>query len=84
MVSTKTKVIRVAKDLGAPTQVEIEEHNATHLPHRSCCPICVKARGNEDAHRVVKNKGHKAVLALDYKTFGEAADEDDHGDYRQG
>ena len=37
--------IRVAKDPGAPIEAEIEEHNATHLPHRSWCPICVKAGG---------------------------------------
>ena len=69
--------IRVAKDPGAPTEADIEEHNATHLPHRSWCPICVKARGKEDAHRAVKDKGDKAVVAMDYKTFGEDGDEDD-------
>ena len=34
-----------------PTAAEIEEHNITHLPYRNWCPVCVKARGKEDAHR---------------------------------
>ena len=33
-----------------PTRMEIEEHRVTHLPYRSWCPECVKARGKEDGH----------------------------------
>ena len=69
--------IRVANDIGAPTKAKVEEHNATHLRHRSWCPICVKARGKEDAHRTVKTKGDKPIVTMDYKTFGDKENEDD-------
>ncbi len=58
-----------------PTAEEVEEHNATHLPHRSWCPVCVKARG--DAHRRVKQKGEKPTVNMDCKTFGEEANKED-------
>ena len=62
----ETKLIIVAKGFGAPAEADIEEHDATHLPHRSWCPVRETVGGKEDAHRVVKNKGDKAVVALDY------------------
>ena len=33
-----------------PNPEEREKHMACHLPYRGWCPICVKARGREDAH----------------------------------
>ena len=69
--------IGVARDLEAPTKSKVEEHNATHLPHRSWCQIRAQARGKEDAHRTVKTKGDKPVVTMDYKTFGEKENEDD-------
>ena len=32
------------------TPEEREAHMARHLPYRGWCPVCVKARGKEDAH----------------------------------
>ena len=32
------------------SQEEREEHERTHLPYRSWCEICVKARGRKRAH----------------------------------
>ena len=43
--------LKVARDPGDPTKKEREDHNATHIPFRSWCPICVKAKGREEAHR---------------------------------
>ena len=60
-----------------PTEQELEEHNATHLPHRSWCPVCTKARGKEDAHKKAQVKGEKPIVSMDYKTFGENPGEDD-------
>ena len=37
--------VKVRKDPGEPTKEEINRHNVTHLPYRSWCPICVKAKG---------------------------------------
>ena len=28
-----------------PTKKEVEAHNMTHLPYRSCCPHCVAGKG---------------------------------------
>ena len=69
--------VRVARDPGMPTEQELEEHNATHLPHRPWCPVCTKARGKEDAHKKVQVKGDKPIISMDYKTFGESPSEDD-------
>jgi len=42
--------VKVRKDPGEPTKEEINRHNVTHLPYRSWCPICVKAKGKIRAH----------------------------------
>ena len=44
---TKAKAVEAPKQ---PTQQEILEHNVTHLPYRSWCPICVQARGKQNSH----------------------------------
>ena len=43
--------VRIARDPGDPTEEEFENHCVTHLPFRRWCPICVKAKGNEDSHK---------------------------------
>ena len=35
---------KVLRDLGQPTAEEVEEHRIDHLPFRSWCPFCMKAR----------------------------------------
>ena len=35
----------------APTQKEIDEHMATHLPHAAWCDICMKGRGRNTPHK---------------------------------
>ena len=47
---TEQAPIIMAKDPGCPTAEEVEIHNLTHLPHRSWCPVCIKARGKEEPH----------------------------------
>ena len=42
--------VKVARDHLIPTQREIDEHCGTHLPHRSWCEVCIKARARENAH----------------------------------
>ena len=42
---------RVLKAPKAPTQKEIDEHMATHLPHAAWCDICMKGRGRNTPHR---------------------------------
>ena len=71
--------LKVARDPGDRTTKEREDHDATHIPFRSWCPICVKAKGREEAHRIGKGKERscKAKVSLDYKTFGREDDRDD-------
>ena len=68
-IASKKTPVRIAKDPQQPTEQNIKEHNVTHLPHRSWCPVCVKARGREDMHRNVLDEGIKA--------FGESEHDDD-------
>ena len=67
----------VAKSPGSPSHEDRERHNATHLPYRNWCPICVQARGREDDHRRAKEKDEGTVptIVMDYKCFGQ--DEED-------
>ena len=61
-----------------PTPEEKEKHWATHLPYRSWCPICVKARGREDPHRGMKKKEDVEELlpriSMDYAEVGNEQD----------
>ena len=71
--------VKIARDPGNPTPQEREVHNATHVPYRSWCPICVKAKGKEEAHRDLKGKEKsvKATISFDYKSFGQEGATDD-------
>ena len=71
--------VSVAKSPCAPTHEDRERHNASHLPYRSWCDVCVQARGKEDPNKKVKAKTEEAVptIVMDYKTFGQN-DEDEN------
>ena len=47
-----------------PTPTERATHNLTHLPYRSWCPLCVKAKAKQDAHRKLTDR--QPVVQLDY------------------
>ena len=50
-----------------PTQAEIEEHNATHLPYRAWCPHCVAGRGISGHHSMHQDgKKMGITISLDY------------------
>ena len=68
----------IVKDPGTPTQSEVDEHDKTHLPYRSWCPVCVMAKGKEDGHfsRETVDKG-RPIVAFDFKSFGQDPKEDD-------
>ena len=42
--------------LRAPDAEAVARHNVCHWPYQSWCPICVRARGREDQHRVEQKK----------------------------
>ena len=52
----ESAVLKVARDPGDPTMKEREDHNASHTPFRSWCPIFAKAKGREEAHRNGRRK----------------------------
>ena len=60
-----------------PSAKEVAEHNLTHLPYRSWCPICVAAAGREDAHRrgAMDEEGEMVcpTVGYDYAFYGEGA-----------
>ena len=63
-----------------PTPAERERHNATHLPYRPWCSICVKANGKEDPHyRQVKSELQSGIpeAAMDYASLCETRDKSD-------
>jgi hypothetical protein len=39
-----------ARDPGAPSRAEVEAHEATHLPFRIWCEVCVAGRRDNPAH----------------------------------
>ena len=59
-----------------PTKAEIEQHNVTHLPYRSWCPVCVKAKGKATGHRVRESHHHAGVpiTSMDYCFLCESGD----------
>ena len=70
--------MKIARDPGAPTPGELENHNATHCPYRSWCGTCVESRGKEDAHRPETGiDDGKPMVQFDYKSFGQSPTEDD-------
>ena len=57
-----------------PTEQEIIEHNLTHMPFRSWCPICVQGKGKADAHQ--HRTSNKPIIQIDFaylKAFKEEA-----------
>ena len=59
-----------------PSKEDVERHNATHLPYGCWCPVCVKAKGREDAHKRGdgKEKPGLPIISMDYS---ELDDEDE-------
>ena len=56
-ISGQTKTARILRTPEPPTDASRMAHNATHVPFRDWCPICVASRGRSSPHRrVVVNK----------------------------
>ena len=56
-----------------PTKQEMEEHALTHMPYRSWCPICVKAKGKQDAYKQQQSK--QPVIQIDFAYLKTSEDE---------
>ena len=68
----------IARDPGAPTERELQDHSVTHLPHRSWCPICVESRARDRPHRAVDNRAERGVpeVHFDYGFLGNKDEEE--------
>ena len=56
----EARIPRIRRDPLQPTTEERIHHEVIHLPFRSWCPDCVKARADSNAH--YKDKGKKERL----------------------
>ena len=56
---------RAVMDPTLPSLREIEEHNLTHSQYRNWCSVCVRAWGQEDAHRTDKDKDERGIPIID-------------------
>ena len=54
---------------GEPTDLEVLEHNLTHLPFRSWCKICVQSKSKQNPSRTLKTR--QPVLQMDYSFIGD-------------
>ena len=54
---------------GEPTDLEVLEHNLTHLPFRSWCKICVQSKSEQNPSRTLKTR--QPVLQKDYSFIGD-------------
>ena len=64
---THDKAARDAKALprpNEPTEQQRATHNLTHLPYRSCCEHCVKAKGRENHSK--RQVDRQPVIRVDY------------------
>ena len=71
--------IRRPRNPSEPTPDEKERHWATHLPYRSWCPVCVKARGREDPHRAHDKRVEDNAMpriSMDYAEVGSESTND--------
>ena len=59
-----------------PSKEDVEKHCATHLPYRNWCPVCVKAKGREDAHARSSDdeKPGLPVVSMDYSELDDKKD----------
>ena len=56
-ISGKATTARTLRTLEPPTDAARMAHNATHVPFRDWCPVCVASRGRSSPHRrAVVNK----------------------------
>ena len=55
-----------------PTQVEVEEHDKTHMPYRSWCCHCVRGKGKSADHHKQKKDGEHTITEIhfDYLFMG--------------
>ena len=69
--ATKARAIPAPRQ---PTPQERMEHNLTHLPYRTWCPICTKSKGRADNHPQQQQHSKQPVVQADFtyiKAYGD-------------
>jgi hypothetical protein len=70
---------RAVMDPTLPSLREIEEHNLTHSQYRNWCSVCVRAWGQEDAHKTDRDKDERGIPIIDidygYMSYNEKGEE---------
>ena len=72
--------VRMTRNPADPTADERARHDATHLPFRAWCPVCVAARATEDPHyRATANEKAegKPQVCADYCQVGDDIEDKD-------
>ena len=64
------QLAKSGKVLVLPSEAEVEQHELTHLPFRSWCRHCVRAKGKESPHHEA-SPGGVSKFAVDYMFMGE-------------
>ena len=61
---------------GSPTDEVRREHERTHIPYRSLCDACVKARGRADQHGrgAPEDRYSEPQISADYWFMGRASE----------
>ena len=76
-IDVEESAVRALPCTHRPTPKEVDDHHVCHALYRNWCPICVGARGREDAHtRSRTNCGEKPIIDKKYKQLGTDMDED--------
>ena len=71
VIDVEDAEVKVATRPKGPTRQEREEHECTHIPYRTWCPICVGARGVASPHLTEERtdderERRRPVIAMDY------------------
>ena len=67
----EAQVPRVARSPREPTSLERQLHEVTHLPYRSWCRHCAKARGKDTYHRRIAGEQEVPRVGMDYMYMSE-------------
>ncbi len=62
-----------------PSAEDVDKHYMTRRPYRNWCPVCVKARGREDAHRRATDVDEDdrtglPIVSMDYQELNETSE----------
>ena len=66
----EAQLAKLGNVLVLPSEAEVEQHELTHLPFRSWCRHCVRAKSKESPH-LESGPGDESKFTTDYMFMGE-------------